>query len=49
MSGSLHIQRFAQVITNAELLAEPDWVVTDNTDGFKPLPIRFTPTTQEAN
>jgi cytochrome P450 len=42
------IQRFTEVITDAELLGEPDWVVSDNTTGFKRLGIRFTPKTLAA-
>lgn len=37
------IQRFADEITDAELVGEPDWVVSDNTTGFKRLGITFTP------
>ncbi|MFV2178574.1 cytochrome P450 [Actinomadura sp. LOL_016] len=42
------IRRFAEVITDAELLGEPDWVVSDNTTGFKRLNIRFTPKALQA-
>ena len=35
-------------LTDAELLGEPDWVVSDNTTGFKRLGIRFTPKTLAA-
>jgi cholest-4-en-3-one 26-monooxygenase len=37
------IRRFAEVITDPELIGEPDWVVSDNTTGFKRQGIKFTP------
>lgn len=37
------IKKFAALIDNAALVGEPNWVVSDNTTGFKKLEISFTP------